>query len=276
MWTIKSLIIISTTVFLVAWGPLSIQPPPGLLQIQLVYAEGNESAYTLSLDQLVSLGSTTEAVYIPYIEKTLKAEVLPLRKLLELNTRQGVDTLIAYCYDGYIAYFPADYIAQYEPYLVMSLSGREPGNLNLDGSPELGPFYITMTARPEAGSRDLPDPDNKRPFGVFRIEIGSEQALLGPLSRVSMPQLTLQLKQGREYWLNNCMSCHAWNKDGFGGILSNRTAEVLAIHARFNKNYFHNYIKDPTTMITDVKMPKHPHYDYEAIESIRAFLRQQF
>jgi cytochrome c2 len=214
-------------------------------------------------------------VYIPYIDETLEAQVLPLSELLQTHGGEGADTLLAYCYDGYVSYYSADFIEEYAPYLVMSFAGREPGDLALEGSPDLGPFYITMDAKPAVGSKALPDPDNKRPFGVFKVKMGSERALLGPLSKAAMPALSPKIEQGRQYWINNCMSCHAWNKDGYGGKLSNRTAELLAIHARVNKKYFHDFIKDPTKMIPDVKMPKHPHYDDAAIESIRAFLRQQ-
>ena len=61
------------------------------------------------------------------------------------------------------------------------LTEREDGQLQLGDSPELGPHYITFDKQPEKGSKELFDPDNKRPFGVNHMQIGAYEDLMAPL-----------------------------------------------------------------------------------------------
>ena len=68
------------------------------------------------------------------------------------------------------------------------------------------------------------------------------------------------------------MSCHAWEDQKLGGVLSNRNSTILGVHARYNADYFKNYVYEPSRFIPDVLMPAHPHYTDDKIEAIAAFL----
>jgi cytochrome c2 len=237
-----------------------------IVQLQSSLAE----PVVIARDDLYALGARSEPVYIPYIDQTLLCNVLPLGTFME--SYPGFDTVIAYCYDGYVSYYSADFISQYAPYIVLDLEGNEKGNMQLEGAPDLAPFYITFAKPLKQGAVELPDPDNKRPFGVYKLKLGTHEDLVGVLYREPFENLGVQAASGRGLWMNNCMSCHVWDEAGVGGNLSNRNAKLLAMHARFNKDYFSNMIKNPQAMIPDIKMPKHPHYSDEQIENIRQFL----
>lgn len=242
----------------------------GDLVVELADSEGEE--LVIAREALYEMGIHQEAIYIPYVDATLDCAVLPLSALLEAYP--GVDAALAYCYDGYVSYYNADFIAEYEPYIVLELEGNEKEDMQLEDAPDLGPFYITFAKPLKQGSSEMPDPDNKRPFGVYKIELGTRDSLIGELYAEPFTELNNIEAAGRELWKNNCMSCHSWDADGPGGNLSNRTAVIASIHAKYNKKYFYDFVRDPSAMIPDVKMPKHPHYADEQIESIRLFLSQ--
>jgi len=235
-------------------------------------AGSGEGEITIERDSLYEMGVIDKSVYFPYTDTTLETVVLPLEILFAKYP--GMDHAIAYCYDGYVSYYTPEFVAEYEPYIVLEIAGNAKGDLQLEGAPDLGPFYITFEKPLEQGSAEMPDPDNKRPFGVYKIEFGTRDSLVGDLYKRPFTNLTPIEAEGRELWLNNCMSCHSWDADGAGGNLSNRTAELLSIHARYNKKYFHDFTRNPQAMIPDTKMPKHPHYTDAQIESIRSFLRK--
>jgi cytochrome c2 len=231
-------------------------------------------SFVIERSDLYNKGVHTEPIFIPYIDATLDCTVLPLRALLADYPK--MDTIMAYCYDGYVSYYPMDFVEQYEPYIVLDIEGVEQGSLKLEGegAPDMGPFYITFAKPLKQGSPEMPDPDNKRPYGVYKLAVGSQEDLVGLMFQGAFAELSESAASGRQLWLNNCMSCHTWGQGGPGGDLSNRTSQILSIHAKYNKQYFHDFIKDPHVTMPDAKMPKHPHYDDETIENIRQFLLQ--
>jgi cytochrome c2 len=237
----------------------------------VVELEGAPDAlYTIERDALYGMGAKKESVYIPYLKKSIDCTVLPLQAILD--TYPQFDAAFAYCYDGYISYYTPDFITKYEPYIVLDLEGNKKGDMKLAGAIDIGPFYITFSERLTVGFDKLLDPVNKRPFGVFKLKLGTRDNLVGPLFDAPLNVLSEDAMAGREIWMNNCMSCHSWGAEGPGGNLSNRIVKIVATHAKYNKKYFHDFVKDPQLTMPESKMPKHPHYNNETIEQIRQFL----
>ncbi|WPJ94584.1 cytochrome c [Coraliomargarita algicola] len=226
--------------------------------------------FVIQRDALYDMGVKTEAVYIPYLKKTIQCTVLPLAAILDAYPE--FDAAFAYCYDGYMSYYTSEFIAEYDPYVVLDLEGNERGDMQLEGTPDMGPFYITFAKQLTAGSEEILDPANKRPFGVYKLKLGSQESLVGPLFEAPFDTMDANAQAGREIWMNNCMSCHSWDPVGPGGNLSNRIVKIVSMHAKYNKQYFHDFVKDPQVTMPDSKMPKHPHYSDETIEQIRQFL----
>lgn len=228
------------------------------------------SQKTLSREYLIGLETDEVPVHIPYLDDSVLATVIPLSRLLG---KYGDDAhVLAYCYDGYISYFPSSFIKKYDPYVVLRFSGYDIGQMQLEGGPDMGPYYISFAEPLKQGSPELPDPDNKRPYGVYQLEIGSKETLIGELFAGPLSDLPPEISMGRDLWINNCMSCHSWGAEGPGGAFSNRTVQILAIHAKFNKSYFNLFIRDPSSLMPGAKMSKHPHYEDFQIEAIRRFL----
>lgn len=222
---------------------------------------------------LLLLPAQTESVYIPYIDTYLDCQVLPLSSLLEVLELDLESAILAESYDGYFSVYQPEFIDQYEPYLVLTLGDEPLGDMQVQTSPNLGPYYVTYAKQVPIGSPELMDPDNKRPYGVSRITIGDYAELFksfyeGPLESLNAAELA-----GRELFINNCLSCHAWEAEGLGGRFSNRTVPILTAHARYNSDYFKAYVKNPATYDPTAKMPAHPHYDPSQIDSIIQFLK---
>lgn len=242
------------------------------LDLLVEFAGSDREPITIPREKLYTMGVEKVEVMIPYAEKTVTCTILPVRKLYAYLEVDHSIASAAESYDGYYSIYPTKFVQDYDPYLVLDFDGVEKGSLKLEGTPELGPFYITFAAPLVQGSDEMPDPDNKRPFGVTKMTLGSYDDLLGFMYEGAFANLDAAAKYGRELYTNNCMSCHAWTAEGPGGVFSNRTAQILSVHAKFNRDYFSKYIINPTQFIPDVKMPKHPHYADEEIDALIAFL----
>lgn len=228
------------------------------------------SEKALSREYMIGLQTDEVPVHIPYLDDSVMATVVPLASLL---VEHGDDPhVLAYCYDGYVSYFPSSFIERYDPYVVLRFKGYDVGRMQLEGGPDMGPYYISFAKPLKQGSAEIPDPDNKRAYGVYKLEIGSKHELIGELFSGPLSDLPSEISTGRELWINNCMSCHSWGAEGPGGAFSNRTVQILAIHAKFNKSYFYNFVRDPSSLMPGAKMSKHPHYEDSQIEAIRQYL----
>ncbi|TVP82334.1 MAG: cytochrome c [Puniceicoccaceae bacterium] len=242
--------------------------------LEVRFADRARPGGFLSREALLALPVEERELYIPYVDAHFSATILPLSELLSALGKDAESSVLSYSYDGYVSFYPPEFTAEYAPFILLELEGFASGDLNLEGGPDLGPYYITFAGEIEKGSEVYPDPDNKRPFGVNQITIGAYDHLMAPLYSGRFADLTPIQQSGRHLWIHNCMSCHAWTEGGVGGDLSNRTAEFISIHARHNRRYFYDMVRDPAKLISDVKMPNHHHYEDAQIEAIRLFLRQ--
>ncbi|NBB80705.1 MAG: c-type cytochrome [Verrucomicrobia bacterium] len=245
----------------------------GQLSVEIKMKDGAERTLQLETHELLALDSVAlTQVYVPYVDRMVEAQVLPLSAFIDFLELPNDVSLLANSYDGYFSVYRPEFIDSFEPYFVLAFTERSDGQLQLGDSPDLGPHYITFERQPEKGSDVLFDPDNKRPFGVNHIQIGAYEDLMGPLYSGALDDVTDVVASGREFYINNCMSCHAWEDKELGGVLSNRNSTILAVHARYNADYFKDYVYEPTRFIPDVLMPAHPHYTDAEIDAIAAFL----
>lgn len=243
--------------------------------LNLVFADSDAPGRQVSKAELLELAAVRQqSVYIPYIDAEREAYVLDLVDFIAHVGGQPGDAVLANSYDGYFSVYQPDFIERFNPYLVLAFKGLDPEVMLLEEGPDLGPFYITFDERLEKGSEVLFDPDHKRPFGVNWLRVGNYREMMAPFYEAPLITITRQVERGRDFYINNCMSCHAYGESKLGGHLSNRTAELLAVHAKFNKPYFRQMVRDPSKWIPDVLMPAHPHYTDAQIDAIAAFLEK--
>jgi cytochrome c2 len=241
--------------------------------LEVAFEDPSKPSVFIARGSLIEVSGLTESVYIPYISEAIDCVVVPIADLLKLLNMDTSAAVLAESYDGYFSVYPSEFTEDFAPYLVLTLGSQPVGNMQIGKSPNLGPYYITYAKQPADGSPELFDPTTKRPFGVNKVTVGDYGSIFAKLYSGPFEHVTVEQAEGRDLFINNCMSCHAWETDGLGGRFSNRTASILSVHARYNADYFKKYVINPTQFIPDVMMPAHPHYTDEKIEAIIAFLK---
>ncbi|MEM7791369.1 MAG: cytochrome c [Verrucomicrobiota bacterium] len=241
--------------------------------LEIAFVDPSKPSKYISRADLIEMGAKEEGVLVPYIDSYIPSLTIPLTAVVAAAGGQPTDSVTAESYDGYFSIFQPEFIKEYAPYIMLDIIETEPGVLQIGKSPNLGPYYITYAKELKQGSPEILDPDNKRPYGVNKITIGPYETIFEKLYSGPLATLEKDLAAGRTIFINNCMSCHAWEPDGLGGRFSNRVVPILSMHAQFNAQYFKEYVYDPTKFQPDVLMPKHPHYEDETIQSIINFLK---
>ena len=225
----------------------------------------------------------TQLAALPQSKLTLTGEFLPgpqevtvvyLSDLwAALPRTSGADVLLASCTDGYASVYRARFIADYRPFLILEVNGRGPEHWPPPGLKfNPGPYVISVAAEVVPAVANLLDVGHKKPWGVAKVRVARYAEAFGGVLEGEFTALSPRAIAGREIWVNSCASCHAGGPRVFGGTKSDRTLAVLAAHARHNREYFKNYVRDPKGFLPTAKMEPHPHYTDEQLEALIAFL----
>lgn len=232
---------------------------------------GDEPVY-LAYDDLRGHPAVTELDapidWLDFEKRPVKALFLSdLQESLGLTT--ATDLILATCNDGYQANYTAEQIGRHEPFIVLEIDGEGPGDWGRkeDGTWFRGPYYFAIV---EAG--DLLDPTSKAPFGVYRLTFTTQRERFAELYAGKFASLPADAAAGREIFVNHCLNCHSSPSTIVGGTMSNRTMPVLAAHAKFNRDYFDQFVMDPPSLMPGIIMPGHPHYEPKHLDQLRAFL----
>lgn len=241
------------------------------LWVEVLLPGGRSTA--LARTDLLAGSVERKSVYFSYTDEHRICLVLPLETLMKEVAGGEATMATSYSSDGYVAVFTPEFIRDYQPFLVLEVEGMGPGVMAFEGGPDLGPYYITYDRLLEPGYGPFPDPVNKRPYGVTKVSVGTEESVMGPFFSDPASGLSAADARGRHLWIHNCMSCHQWTPSAPGGHMSNRDARVLRLHARLNPDYFRQFVVDPQAIWPGVRMSGHPHYEEADIDAIRSFLQ---
>ena len=185
----------------------------------------------------------------------------------------GADTLLATCKDGYAAVYPEADFAALRPFLVLEIDGHGPEHWPPPGLKfNPGPYVVSVSERLAPAVARLLDPDHKRPWGVDAIEVAAFAERFRPVFAGAWATLSPRAQAGRTIWLNSCANCHPGPDGMFGGGKSGRPWEVVVAHARWNADYFRDYVRKPKGVNACAKMEAHPHYTDAHLAALIAFL----
>lgn len=206
---------------------------------------------------------------------TMRVTALYLQDVLDrLPLRAGADTVLADCTDGYLSVFQREFIAAWKPFVILEINGRGPEAWPPEGiSFNPAPYIITVSDVVAPGVSRLPDISHKRPWGVMRLRIVGYEAAFAPFHSGPLVALPAQAAEGRDLWVNSCLSCHAGPRGGPGGTKSDRPIGVLHAHAAYNPSYFMQYVRNPKSINPAALMEPHPHYTDGQLRAIMAFLQ---
>ena len=228
----------------------------------------------LSWDQVAALpGVRSLEDTTDWLDTPQKLEILPLEALWQaLGREESSDALVADCADGYQSHFPASYLDEGKPFLILRINGLKPEDWPrgpLSFWP--GPFVISVSSKlaPEAAADR--HASHKRPFAVARLSAVNWATFTSGLGATAAAGAPPPVARGRDLYLLNCASCH--NVDNrLGGSFAQRQTVILAVFARTMPDYFNNYVRNPTSVRPDSRMPASPFYLDSEIQSLRAFL----
>ena len=221
----------------------------------------------IGYEDLLELPAETFVTDIVWLGQDRQVTALDLETPREsLGIEKLTDFVLADCRDGYHGNFDAKVLTENKPFLVLKIDGFPPHGEGRGMGNNL--YYLNIK-----NENGLLDPDHKKPYGVASLEFTSRQFKLEELYRGALADLSPQAARGREIYLDSCLSCHRPLSGHFGGTLSNRNLEAIAVQAKYNRQYFLDWVRDPQGQIEGVKMGPHP-YPEETLNQLIAFLEK--
>ncbi|MEM0955109.1 MAG: cytochrome c [Pseudomonadota bacterium] len=238
----------------------------------------NESGFIAHAD-LLKLPTETLSLKVDfYLEPSFEVTVVFMDDVMAaLPLQEGADTLLMICRDGYLTLFTEPFRAEYKPFIVLQIDGLNPPDWPETLNEQyLGPYYAAVSEDLAPAYKTLFDGGGKRPWGAVSMEIVNYEEEYAPIYSGGFSELSASANQGRDIYMNNCMSCHRWEDDHFGGTTSNRVFPVLAGNAVHNSEYFRDFVRNPSKYMKGVYMPAHPHYTDDHFDKLTDFLAAYF
>ncbi|MEE4660369.1 MAG: c-type cytochrome [Halieaceae bacterium] len=237
-----------------------------------------ESGFIAHAD-LLTLPTETLSLKVDfYLEPSFEVTVVFMDDVLAaLPLAEGADTALMHCRDGYLSIFTDSFRRDYRPFFVLQIEGSNPEDWPETLNEQyLGPYFVSVSETLTPAYTDLFDGWSKRPWGAYALEVVNYQDEYAPVYEGAFARLSESAQQGRDMYLNNCMSCHQWEDGHFGGTTSNRVFPVLASTAVYNNDYFRSFVRNPSRYMKGVYMPAHAHYTDADFEKLTDFLSVYF
>ncbi len=182
------------------------------------------------------------------------------------------DLIDALCTDRYRAHFPAPYIAQHHPILVLTVDGQTLAAWarqahQLDPGP-----YVVMYARFVPSFKLLAHVDRPQlPDNVVRLNFSTQAATFGAIApHGSFPPGSPE-QIGFAIAKQNCLRCHF--QGPFGGTKSGQSWQSLSLWAREQPAYFQAYVSNPQKIDPHAHMEPNPEYDNATLSALTAYFR---
>ena len=182
------------------------------------------------------------------------------------------DLVDALCTDRYRSHFPAEYIAQHHPILVLTID-RKPlaawsaATHQYDPSPYVVMYPHFIPSFKVLAHQDQPQlPDN-----LIRLNFTTQAATFNPLApRGTFAPNSPEL-QGFAIAKQNCLRCHFLSNSG--GTKSGRTWQSLGTWAREQPAFFQSYVSNPAKLEPHAHMPANPTYDQPTLAALTTYFR---
>jgi mono/diheme cytochrome c family protein len=184
------------------------------------------------------------------------------------------DMVVAICSDRYRSNYPASYITEHHPLLVLQINGRPPSAWPRDSEYhgfDMGPYLISHE-KFVPSFRVLSHSDEPQiPWGVVRIEFRDEVKTFSAIAPMGSQASSPQVQDGFRIAKQNCFRCH--NNGSEGGLKAGRPWEVLSVWASASPEYFAGYVRNPRQKNPKAQMPSNPNYDDATVQALTAYFR---
>jgi hypothetical protein len=182
------------------------------------------------------------------------------------------DLIDALCSDRYRSHFPAEYVTQHHPILVLTIDGKRldvwaKGAHHFDPGP-----YVVMYAHFVPAFRILTHVDRPQlPDNIIRLNFSTQAATFGALAPHGNYPPGSPEQIGFTIAKQNCLRCHFLGP--YGGTKSGRSWQSLSIWAREQPAYFQAYIHNPQAIEPHSHMEGSPEYDAQTLAALTAYFR---
>jgi hypothetical protein len=189
-----------------------------------------------------------------------------------LNVLPQSDLVDALCSDRYRSHFPADYIAQHHPILVLTID-QKPLAAWAESAHQRDPSpYLVMYSHFVPTFKILAHQDQPQlPDNLLRLNFTTQSQTFGPITpHGNFPPNSPEL-QGFAIAKQNCLRCHFQGTSG--GTKSGRSWQVVGTWAREQPAFFQAYVKNPTKFEPRSHMAPNPEYDAATLAALTAYFR---
>lgn len=182
------------------------------------------------------------------------------------------DLIDALCTDRYRSHFPAGYIAQHHPILVLTVEHKPLAEWakqahQYDPSP-----YVVMYAHFVPAFKVLAHADEPQlPDNLVRLNFTTQARTFGPIAPRGHFAADSPEQEGFTIAKQNCLRCHFQGSSG--GTKSGRTWQSLSMWATEQPKFFESYVHDPTKTEPHAHMPASPEYDAATLAALTAYFR---
>ena len=263
-----------------AWQPLSAltlrleRAEPHDLEISggLAGVPAGESRFAswAALRTLSPRRVVLDGEFVPGPQEVTIIDLARLWQALPVEPRR--DTLLAWCTDGFLAVYRRDEVEALRPFVVLEINGRGPGQWPPEGLAfNPGPYAIGVDRTLAPAVADLLSETSKKPWGVARVEFVRYAEAFAPLLALNLSE---PARQGREVWLQRCVSCHEGPPGTVGGTKAARRFALLSAQAAGAPDFFLRYVKNPRSINPAATMEANESLDVGLIEAVRRFLAE--
>ena len=205
--------------------------------------------------------------------KSVRITGLALQKLPSLlGAASGATMVTALCSDDYAAHYPASYVHDHHPLLVLRIDGKGPAQWpKLSAGDSMGPYLVSHPSFKPAFKILNHTDEAQVPWGVVRLDFEPEQQVYAPIAPFGPHANDPLVQQGFTIASQNCFRCHARN--GEGGLKSNRPWDVVARRSATDPAYFDAYVRNPQRVNPAARMEGTPTYDDATLRALRAYFK---
>jgi hypothetical protein len=182
------------------------------------------------------------------------------------------DLIDALCTDRYRAHFPAQYIAQHHPILVLTIEGK-PLDIWSKQAHQYDPTpYVVMYPHFVPAFKVLSHEDRPQlPDNLIRLNYSTQASTFGAIEPHGTFPPNSPEQIGFTIAKQNCLRCHFMGE--YGGTKSGRDWRSLSTWAREQPAFFKRYVHNPQAVDPHAHMEGSPEYDDATLSALAAYFR---
>jgi hypothetical protein len=182
------------------------------------------------------------------------------------------DLIDATCADRYRSHFPAQYIAQHQPILVLTIDGK-PLDVWSKQAHQYNPApYVVMYPHFVPAFKVLSHEDRPQlPDNLIRLNYSTQASTFGAIEPHDNYPPNSPEQIGFTIAKQNCLRCHFMGQ--YGGTKSGRDWRSLSTWAREQPAFFKRYVHNPQAVDPHAHMEGSPGYDDATLSALAAYFR---